>query len=180
VLAAIGFFLFRQRKKAGEESHPMLPQFPQYQQHDPHFSMAPSGRESTAYYGHAPSTMALSGRESTAYKGSPPSTAGWPKRDWNVSPDVRNSVWESAAHLSYLGSGPLAPSSPPPPIQELDGIQQFPPGSVQAPAEMGSTPVATSPPPPPPPAPAAANMPQYQPYIPPEPHPGVGWNPHQR
>jgi LPXTG-motif cell wall-anchored protein len=147
VLAAVGYLLFRRRRKLGEESHPMLPQQHPYAHH--HVSMAPTGRESTAYYG------------------SPPTTAGWPKKDWGGSPDFRQSGgtfnWESPAHLSYAG-GALAPS-PPLPIQELDSAPHYPSGSTEAPVEMGGTPVAATPPPPQPQPhhPPPAN-PQYQPY----------------
>jgi LPXTG-motif cell wall-anchored protein len=153
VLAGVAFFLFRRRRKVGEESHPMLPQ----QAH--HLSMAPSGHSSTAYYG------------------SPPDTGGWPKKDWGTSPDLRNSGfnWESPAHLSshlstsYPGGGaggPIAPS-PPLPAQELDGAQVFAPGSTQAPVEMGASPVATTA------QPATA---QYQAYNLGQQHPGPGWS----
>jgi LPXTG-motif cell wall-anchored protein len=119
LLAALGFFLFRRRRKLGEESHPMLPQ--------------------QAYAGAIPGP-----RESSAYYSSPPGTGGWPKKDWGPSPDMRSSGfnWESPAHLSYPG-GPLAPSPPLPP-QELDSVQHFPTGSAQAPAEISGTPIATA------------------------------------
>lgn len=105
-------------------------------QQQPHVSAVPGPRQSSAYYG------------------SPPTTAGWPKSDWGPSPDMRNSGfnWESPAHLGY-GGGPLAPSPPLPP-QELDGVQHYPSGSVLAPAEMGTTPIATT---------VQPNMP-YRPY----------------
>ncbi|KAH6856287.1 hypothetical protein B0I37DRAFT_72760 [Chaetomium sp. MPI-CAGE-AT-0009] len=149
MLGGLGYYLFRRGKKVGEESHPMLPQ-------QGHVSMAPSGHESTAYYKY----------------GSPPDTGGWPKNDWNGSPDPRISGlttgfnWESPAHLAYPGAA-LAPS-PPLPIQELDGAQQFRPGSTEAPVEMGGTPVVTTPP--------LANS-QYQPYNSGQQYPGHGgWN----
>lgn len=168
VLGAVAYLLFRRRRKLGEESHPMLPpQHPHAQAHaHHHLSMAPSGRESTAYYG------------------SPPTTAGWPNKDWGGSPDLRQSgFWESPAHLSQLsypggGGGALAPS-PPLPIQELDGAPHYPSGSTEAPVEMGGTPVATTPPPVPPPPPSAANA-QYQPYQPPQQYPGPAWSPPQQ
>ncbi|KAK4153495.1 hypothetical protein C8A00DRAFT_15295 [Chaetomidium leptoderma] len=147
LLGGLGYFLFRRRRKLGEESHPMLPQ-------QAHLSAAPSGHDSTAYYS------------------SPPSTAGWPKKDWGASGDPRYSGfnWESPAHLAYP-AGALAPS-PPLPIQELDGVQHFPPGSTEAPAEMGGTPVVTTPPPP-------TNT-QYQPYNAGQQYPGSGWSQPQR
>ncbi|KAL2153478.1 hypothetical protein VTH82DRAFT_4633 [Thermothelomyces myriococcoides] len=141
LLGALAFFLLRRRKKTGEESHPMLPQ-------QPHHSMAFSASDA-----------------STAYYGSPPPDSGaWPKKDWGAatSPDPRNSAlgsglnWESPSHLSYPAAT-LAPS-PPLQIQELDGQQQFPPGSAEAPVEIGGSPVTTSPPHP--------NSSRYQPYQP--------------
>jgi len=80
--------------------------------------------------------------------------------------------WESPSHLAYPAST-LAPS-PPLPVQELDGSQQhFPPGSTEAPVEMGGTPLVTTPPPP--------QAGQYQPYQPPEQqYPGQDWSQPQR
>jgi len=118
---------------------------------------------------HARSSVVPLGRESTAYYGSPPDTGTWPKKEWGPSPDLRNSVfnWESPSHLAY-SNGALA-ASPPMPIQELDGTQRYPTGSTAAPAEMGGTPITTSPPPP-------ANA-HYQAYNPgQQQHPGVGWS----
>jgi hypothetical protein len=158
LLGAGAFLLFRRRRKLGEESHPMLPQ-------QAPTSIGPSGHESAAY------SIGPSGRESTAYYGSPPVTGAWPKKDWASSTDPRVSNrtsgfnWESPSHLSYPVAT-LAPS-PPLPAQELDGVQQhFPTGSTEAPAEMGGTPVVTTPPPP---------APQYQPYHPPQQHQGPAW-----
>ncbi|KAK4236531.1 hypothetical protein C8A03DRAFT_35571 [Achaetomium macrosporum] len=117
LLGALAFFLFRRRRKLGEESHPMLPQ-------QAHPSVAP---------GHS------SAMHNSAYYSSPPSTAGWPKEWQGPSPDLRSSGfnWESPAHLSYpSGGGSLAPSPPLPP-QELDGAQYVhSTGSTQAPVEM--------------------------------------------
>jgi LPXTG-motif cell wall-anchored protein len=133
LLGALAFFLFRRRRKLGEESHPMLPQ-------QGHPSVA-AGNDSSAMH-------------SSAYYSSPPSTAGWPKQDWQgPSPDLRSSGfnkfnWESPAHLSYPGGGGTLAPSPPLPPQELDGSQYVAPtGSTQAPAEMpGEIPaVATAP-----------------------------------
>ncbi|KAK3306787.1 uncharacterized protein B0T15DRAFT_152688 [Chaetomium strumarium] len=148
LLGALAFFLFRRRRKLGEESHPMLPQ-----QGQP--SVA-AGHESTAMH-------------NSAYYSSPPSTAGWPKKDWQgPSPDLRSSGfnWESPAHLSYpSGGGSLAPSPPLPP-QELDGAQYVAPtGSTQAPAEMpGETAAVAT-------APGSA---QYRPYNPGQRYPASG------
>ncbi len=135
LLAGFAYFMFRRGKKAGEESHPMLPQHSQ------------------------PSSMHF-GRESTAYYGSPPTTGTWPKKEWGPSPDPQTGSfnWESPAHLAHLSypAGTLAPSPPPPAApMELDASQHlFPTGSTAAAAEMGGTPVATTAPP----------NPQYQPY----------------
>jgi hypothetical protein len=147
MLGGLGYWLFRRGKKVGEESHPMLPQ-------QGHASMAPSGLDSTAYYG------------------SPPNTGGWPKKDWGGSPDPRISGhtsgfnWESPSHLAFP-SAALAPS-PPLPIQELDGSHHFGPGSTEAPAEMGGTPVVTTPP--------LANSQFPQPYNSGQQYPAHGWN----
>lgn len=137
LLGAAGYLLFRRRRKLGEESHPMLPQHQhqhqQPHQHQAHNSMVPSGHESTA----------------SAYYSSPSTTAGWPKKDWSTSPDLRVSGrtsdfnWESASQLAYPGSA--ISTSPPLPVQELDASQPVS-GSTAAPVEMGGTPVATTPP----------------------------------
>ncbi|KAK4125588.1 hypothetical protein N657DRAFT_569542 [Parathielavia appendiculata] len=147
VLGGVIYFLFRRRGKAGEESHPMLPQHTQG-----HLSTAPAATESTAYYG------------------SPPDTGGWPKKDWGTSPDLRNSGfnWESPAHLSMTFTGGALAPSPPPPVQELDGAQLHPPGSTLAPVEMGGSPVVTT---------AQPASVQYQAYNPgQQQHPGPGWS----
>ncbi|KAL2143629.1 hypothetical protein VTI28DRAFT_10214 [Corynascus sepedonium] len=154
VIAALGlvgasaFVFIRRRRRTGEESHPMLPQHA-------HHSMVPSASDT-----------------STAYYGSPvPDSGAWPKKDWGASSDFRSSVrasgfnWESASQLAYPAST-LAPS-PPLPVQELDGQQHFPPGSTQAPVEMGGTPVMTTPP-------QAPNTPQYQAYNPGQQSSGLG------
>ncbi|KAH6632135.1 hypothetical protein F5144DRAFT_490671 [Chaetomium tenue] len=103
-------------------------------------------------------------------------TGAWPKKDWGGSPDPRMSDprisghsgfnWESPSHLAFPNAA-LAPS-PPVPIQELDGSHQFRPGSTEAPAEMGGTPVVTTPP--------LANSQFPQPYHSGQQYPGQGWN----
>ncbi|KAH6635028.1 hypothetical protein B0J18DRAFT_36681 [Chaetomium sp. MPI-SDFR-AT-0129] len=158
MLGAAVYLFFRRRKKLGEESHPMLPQHQNQhgQQHQAHNSMAPSGHDSTA----------------SAYYSSPPTTAGWPKKDWSTSPDLRVSGrtsdfnWESASQLAYPGSA--VTSSPPPlPVQELDASEPLP-GSTAAPVEMGGTLVASAPPVP--------NTQYIQPYNPSgQQYPAPGW-----
>ncbi|AEO55028.1 hypothetical protein MYCTH_2298376 [Thermothelomyces thermophilus ATCC 42464] len=139
LLGALAFIVLRRRKKMGEELHPMLPQ-------QAHHSMAFSASDATTAY----------------YSSPPPDSEAWPKKDWGASPDPRSSVrasgfnWESPSHLAYPAAA-LAPS-PPLQIQELDGRQHFPPGSTEAPVEMGGSPVTTSPPP--------SRAGQYQPYNP--------------
>ncbi|KAK4134039.1 hypothetical protein BT67DRAFT_305321 [Trichocladium antarcticum] len=159
LLGAIAWFVFRRRRKAGEESHPMLPQ-----------------------HGHA--AMA-SGPYNNNH--SPPDTGGFPKRDWALSPDPRASRfnWESPSHLSYPSSvfaeqqvggympnAAPAPSPPPFIVPELDGAAVYPPptGTAAAPAEMGATPIAAT-------APLHAQFQAYRPGLPPA---GLGWHPSQR
>lgn len=124
VLGALAFFLFRRRRKLGEESHPMLPQ------QSGHMSLVPTTPEMSGYFGN------------------PTNAAGWQTKDWGHAPnpaDVRKSGfnWESPAHLSYAGAYALAPSPPPPAVAELDSVEHHPTGTAEAPAEMGGTPVTT-------------------------------------
>ncbi|KAL2258082.1 hypothetical protein VTK26DRAFT_8744 [Humicola hyalothermophila] len=146
LVGLLAFFLFRRRRNAEEESHPMLPQKGQVPE-------VPSAYSS--YYGSPP-----------------PDTAGWPKKDWAGAVENRNSGfnWESPAHLSYAGARdeagthppgtyqPVAELAPSPVIiQELDGTARQPTGTAAAPVEMpAGSPVATTTPP----------SAQFQPYRP--------------
>ncbi|KAL1838104.1 hypothetical protein VTJ49DRAFT_3035 [Mycothermus thermophilus] len=126
VLAAIVYILMQQRKKTGEESHPMLPQ-------------------THPYAGPSHTSMAASAQD-TSYYGASPDVASWhQKKEWASSPDARTSLrtWDSP----YLGGAAVTPPQPPAAvvIQELDGSQHFPPGSAQAPAEMSGSPVDVKP-----------------------------------
>jgi hypothetical protein len=152
LIGGIAWFIFRRRRKSGEESHPMLPQ-----------------------YGHA--SLVSSGQY-----GSPPDTGGFPKKDWtHASSDNRSSAfnWESPNDLSYQSSDqdqqvaykPNAVFVPEPIVaQELDAAVHHPTGTAEAPAEMGGTPIATTAPP----------HAQFQPYRPGQPQADLGLHPSQR
>ncbi|KAK3987566.1 hypothetical protein QBC44DRAFT_117598 [Cladorrhinum sp. PSN332] len=144
VLGAVIFFLWRHRRKRGEESHPMLP----YQQPSQpgHMSLLPTlGDESTPY-------------------SSPPGTGVWPPKEqlgWMPSSNPAHNRasgfnWESPhqlvynpdadvsekQHSAYQPHKPVAPSPPGFAVAELDSTSVQPATIHEAPAEMaGSSPV---------------------------------------
>ncbi|KAL2267115.1 hypothetical protein VTJ83DRAFT_4392 [Remersonia thermophila] len=134
VLAAIIYMIMQQRKKTGEESHPMLPQSNHPYGAPSAASMAASGQD-TSYYGASLDPAAATAAAASSWH---------QKKEWASSPDARTSsyTWDSP----YPGGGTPTPTQPGAaavvvPIHEMDGSQHFLPGSAHAPAEMSGSPV---------------------------------------
>ncbi|KAM7183030.1 hypothetical protein V8F20_012763 [Naviculisporaceae sp. PSN 640] len=129
VLGALGFFIYRyRRRRDGEESHPMLPP------ENGHMSLVPTAAETSAL-------MAID-----TPKGDWPNDAKW--RPTSNEAEARKSAfnWESPYDLAYPGSlkvgqTPSPPGSPPgsPPRSGVFELQ----GSDRQPAEAPGVPLET-------------------------------------